>query len=255
MLFGAKVCLGCLVALVFVCRIVAAQPAFCQEPAPDQAASGEAAAQTAIAPSAETAVAFPPAVRAKEPVQRDITVEGLVSYGNYRLWASSEDIKLYDAGVEYDRNSWGYALGARVDYVAEILPMVLLNQPKQTDIWGGPETQARKTVPGVDIMPIGFRMLWRNSRAIKPYIVAKGGFVAFTQKAISSKATYENFSLQDAFGLQVRMNERIDLRLGLWGDFHFSNGFIVPVNPGIDVMNATMGLVYHLGNKGTPAAH
>jgi hypothetical protein len=54
-------------------------------------------------------------------------------------------------------------------------------------------------------------------------------------------------TLQSAMGLQVRMSPRYDLRLGLFGDFHFSNGFITPVNPGLDVMNAQIGLTYHVG--------
>jgi hypothetical protein len=37
---------------------------------------------------------------------------------------------------------------------------------------------------------------------------------------------------------------KVDLRLGLFGDF--SNAYVVPINPGIDVMNASMGLTYHL---------
>ena len=58
-----------------------------------------------------------------------------------------------------------------------------------------------------------------------------------------------NFSLQSGMGVQVKMNERWDLRLGLFSDFHFSNDFIVPVNPGLDVMNANLGLTYHLDRK------
>jgi hypothetical protein len=27
---------------------------------------------------------------------------------------------------------------------------------------------------------------------------------------------------------------------------HFSNAFMVPINPGLDVMNANLGLTYHL---------
>jgi hypothetical protein len=121
-----------------------------------------------------------------------------------------------------------------------------MDHPTQMDIWGDTTSQDRKIVPGVDIAPIGFRWLWRDGKAIKPYLMAKGGFLVFSQKAPSSKATYENFSLQSEGGLQVKINERFDLRLGLFGDFHFSDGFIVPVNPGLDVMNATMGLTYHL---------
>jgi hypothetical protein len=186
---------------------------------------------------------------AKPPVASEITVEGLVSYGNYRIFASGENCKLYLIGIEYDRHSWGHFLGSRVDYVAEFIPMVLLNQPTEMDIWGSTESASRKTVPGIDIAPIGIRWLWRDGKAIKPYLMAKGGALVFAQKPLSSKTTYENLSLQSATGLEVRINDRFDLRLGLFGDFHFSDGFIVPVNPGLDVMNATMGLTYHLHSK------
>lgn len=192
---------------------------------------------------------------AKPPVESEITVEGLVSYGNYRIFASGENCKLYDVGIEYDRHSWGRFLKARVDYVAEVLPMVLLNQPKVMDIWGNSYGAARKTVPGVDISPIGIRWLWRDGKAIKPYLMAKGGALIFSQKPLSSQTTYENLSLQSATGLEIRMNDRFDLRLGLFGDFHFSDGFIVPVNPGLDVMNATLGLTYHVGSKRRISAH
>jgi hypothetical protein len=191
----------------------------------------------------------------KLPPASEITVEGLVSYGNYKIFASGEDCKLYDIGIEYDRHSWGHFLGSRVDYVAEFMPMVLLNQPKEMDIWGTPLTAARKTVPGIDIEPIGIRWLWRDGKAIKPYLMAKGGVLVFAQKPLSNRTTYENLSLQSAVGLEVRMNDRFDLRLGLFGDFHFSDAFIVPVNPGLDVMNATMGLTYHLHSKRQIAAY
>jgi hypothetical protein len=181
--------------------------------------------------------------------ESEITVEGLVSYGNYRIFASGENCKLYDVGIEYARHYWGHLFKARVDYVGEIMPMVLLNQPAKMDIWGDTLSQNRKTVPGVDISPIGIRWLWRDGKVIKPYLMAKGGALVFSQKPLSNKTTYENLSLQSAFGVEVRMNDRYDLRLGLFGDFHFSDGFIVPVNPGLDVMNATFGLTYHLGSK------
>jgi len=87
--------------------------------------------------------------------------------------------------------------------------------------------------------------LWRRNKVIKPYMTAKGGMLIFSQKALSQKATYENFSLQSAGGLEVRLTPQFDLRLGLYSDFHFSNDFIVPVNPGMDVMNANLGLTYH----------
>ncbi len=183
---------------------------------------------------------------AKVPVESEIIVEGLASYGNYKIFASGTDCKLYTAGFEYDRHSWGRFLGARMDYVAEILPLVLLKKPDVTDFWGNPYSTSHHVVPGVGISPIGFRLLWRDKKSIKPYLLAKGGMLGFTEKVPARQATYENFSLQSAMGLMVKLKPRVDLRLGLFSDFHFSNAFIVDSNPGLDVMNANLGISYHL---------
>jgi len=183
------------------------------------------------------------------PPQRDIIWEGLVSYGNYNIFAIEDMTKLYTSGIEYDRNSWGRFIGARMDYVAEFLPFVLLVEPLKSDYYGNPRSPYRKLVPGIGFSPIGLNMMWRSDKKIKPYIQAKGGAVAFTQKVLSTAASYEDFSLQSGFGVQTPLTPRLDLRLGLWGDFHFSNAYITPSNPGTDVMNANWGLVYHLGQK------
>jgi hypothetical protein len=210
--------------------------------------------ETDIAPGTDIGIdADTPAqtvATATEPVksapERELIFEGLASYGNYNLFAKEDMTKLYTSGVEYDRHSWGYFLRARMDYVAEVLPFVLLVEPAVSDYWGDPLSHNRKLVPGVGITPIGLRMLWRSNTNLKPYMLVKGGMLGFTQKVLSPSASYENFSLQSGFGVQARLNQRWDLRLGLWGDFHFSNGFIVPSNPGTDVMNASWGLSYHL---------
>jgi hypothetical protein len=179
-------------------------------------------------------------------VPSDLTVEGMVSYGNWRIFASGRGFQLYTAGFEYDRHSWGYFLKARMDYVGEFLPFVLLNSPTVTAPWGQPLTTDRKLVPGIAINPIGFRMMWRDGKGIKPYFTAKGGVIAFTEKVLYKDASYQDFTFQTAVGLYARLNPRFDLRLGLFSDMHFSNAFMVPINPGLDVMNASLGLTYHL---------
>jgi hypothetical protein len=186
-------------------------------------------------------------IQRKEPPESDLVVEALASYGHYKIFASGSGCKLYTAGVEYDRHSWGHFLGARVDYVAEFLPVVLLDAPVTQDIWGTPTSPNRHIVPGVGFSPIGFRLLWRNKKAIRPYMMAKGGMLGFPQKVLSQKATYMDFSLQSAIGVNVKVDDRWDMRLGLFSDFHFSDDFIVPVNPGLDVMNANLGLSYNFG--------
>ena len=179
--------------------------------------------------------------------QREIIYEGLVSYGNFRVFGAAENAKLYAAGVEYDRELWPNLFHTRVDGVVEVLPVVLLTQPQKNDIWGNPLTRERKIVPGAGITPLGFRLLWRDGKAIMPYFEAKGTVIGFTQKALSSDATYENWSFHLSQGLKVRLHGRYDLRLGLLSDLHFSNASVVRSNPALDVMNVDVGLVYHLG--------
>jgi hypothetical protein len=187
----------------------------------------------------------------EEPMKQEIIVEGLVSYGNYKIFASGYDEKLYTGGVEYDRHSWGHFLGSEMDYVAEVLPFVLLNKPLHTNQYGSPSYPVdqnkaiREYVPGFGISPIGFRWQWRSAKKIRPYLEAKGGVIVFTKKVPATQASYENFSLQSATGVQVMLNEKWGLRLGLFSDFHFSNAFVVASNPGLDVMNANLGLSYH----------
>ncbi len=198
-----------------------------------------------LAYSQETEALVETKAPVKQLVESELIVEGLVSYGHYKIFASGSGCELYTAGVEYDRHSWGYFLKAQADYVAEVLPVVLLRAADTSDIWGTPTTSKRKTVPGVGFSPIGFRLLWRSNKAVKPYLLAKGGLLVFSQKVPSQEATYENFSLQSGLGVQAKLTDRFDLRLGLFSDFHFSDGFIVPVNPGLDMMNANLGLSYH----------
>lgn len=218
----------------------------------------ESAALSQIAPEAMTAgpmeamAADGDKKPAKKPVESELIVEGLASYGNYTIFASGYDMKLFTGGVEYDRHSWGRLLGANVDYVAEFLPFILLDKPLNVNIYGTPLYQTNKNirqyVPGVGFSPIGFRLQWRSKKTFKPYLEAKAGVIGFTKKVPAPEASYENFSLQSAMGVQVKMSERWGLRLGLFSDFHFSNGFVVPVNPGLDVMNANLGISYHFGH-------
>jgi hypothetical protein len=178
-------------------------------------------------------------------VESQLIVEDQGSFGNYKIFAQGEDSKLFTAGVEYDRHSWGCFLHAQVYYVAEFLPFVLLDEPSVLNYYGIPRSTTKTLVPGIGITPVGFRMQWRDGHFFKPYIMAKGGFLVFSQKAESPNASYENISLRSEIGMQIRVTHRVDLRLGV-GDSHFSNAFVVPSNPGLDVMSYMGGIAWHL---------
>jgi hypothetical protein len=182
--------------------------------------------------------------------EQEVIYEALASYGNYKVLAGGTDCKLYTAGAEYDRHSWGRLLGGDLDYVAEALPVIVLNEPQRANIYGTPiHPKNRQLLYGIGFSPIGWRLQWLSEGRIKPYLEMKAGLLVFDKKALSRAASYENFSLQYGLGTQIRLTPRVGLRLGLFTDFHFSDGFDVPANPGLDVMTANLGISYHLGRR------
>ena len=186
----------------------------------------------------------------RKPVESELVFEGIGSFGHYHLFANSWWSNLHLAGVEYDRNSWGRFIGARMDYSADILPVAILTQPSKTDVWGDSLSTDHEHVAGLAISPAGLRMMWRDGERVKPYFFIKGGLIGFTKKALSENATYENFTLQESLGVQFKLTDRWDFRAGFLF-FHFSNAFIVTSNPGLDSMTYNAGLSYHLGKRET----
>ena len=187
----------------------------------------------------------------RQPVKSELVFEDLGSIGHFHLFTNSGVRAGFHAGgLEYDRNSWGRFVGARMDYVAEVLPVAVLTQPTEADVWGNPLSTKMEHVAGLAIAPIGLRMLWRDGKRVKPYAFSKGGMIGFSKKALSPTASYESFTLQFSLGLQCRLNDRWGFRAGALY-FHFSNGFVVPSNPGFDSMSYGAGLSYHLGKRET----
>jgi hypothetical protein len=184
----------------------------------------------------------------RESPEQEVSFIEETSIGHYHILAGSWWSNLYMAGVEYSRHSWGRFLGARRDYVADILPVVFLRQPAKTDSWGDPLGTGLNTVSGLGISPIGTRLVWFESKPVRPFFIAKGGMIGFTQKATARSAAYENFTLQEGIGLQARVSRNWDFRAS-FVNFHFSDGFVVPSNPGLDSMMLQGGLTYHLNRR------
>jgi hypothetical protein len=185
----------------------------------------------------------------KHTPESEIAVEGLVSYGNWQIFAAGIHEALYTAGFEYDRHSWGQFIGAQMDYAADFMPLVLLKEPRTLNQYGVRRSRPGDNIiiPGIAFSPIGLRMQWRHTKKFKPYMTVLGGAIGFTQKALSPDASYYDFTLHETIGFYYKMTEKLDMRVGLFGDFHFSNAYITSYNPGLDVMNSNLALSYHFG--------
>jgi hypothetical protein len=185
----------------------------------------------------------------KRPVESEIATAGMISYGNYDIFGAAARCNIWTVGLEYDRHSWGYFLKAQLDYVVEVLPFVLLSQPTKADFWGNPQSPNQQLVHGLGVSPFGWRMLWRRNRTVKPYLIGKAGAIAFTRKTFSPNSSYANFNFQGDFGVEFRLNDRVELRVDPVEYFHVSNGYLAASNPGFDQLGAKFGISYHLGKQ------
>jgi hypothetical protein len=182
----------------------------------------------------------------KKPIESDLAVEGAGCFGNWHIFAFAEDRQINTFGLEYDRHSWGGLATGRVDYVAEVLPLVLLGEPAKYAYNSMALTTARQTKYGADISPIGVRILWRRNQAFKPFVIAKGGVAYFKDRILSPGDTHLQFTAQFGGGFAQRLTSRIDFRASI-NEYHFSNGNISASNPGVDFMYVQGQLSYRLG--------
>lgn len=184
---------------------------------------------------------------AKSPVTSEIAITSGGSFGAIHVFAYAGDRRINTIGLEYDRNSWGKFLNARVDYAGEILPVVLLDEPAHygKDSRPLPGTTGRQEQYGAGIFPIGVRLRWKPYRSWQPYLVGKGGILYYQNRVLSPLASRLNYSAQFGGGVERPVSRRLNLRLG-YSDFHFSNGDTTARNPGIDFMFFNAGLSYRL---------
>ena len=233
------VCVGMSLALLAVCPRAAAQ----------QAAAPSSSVVVEDARGWADSVARSPAKKKHEwPLpEGEISVMGMIPDGDYRLFSATVRCKAWTIGVEYDRRI-GRLLGARFDWATEVIPVMILSQPKVSDFWGNALTPEQELVPGISISPVGMRFLYRDGKKIRPFFLGKLGAAVFTQKALSPNATYVNFNIQAAFGVQYAINNRYDLRVEPFQFFHISNGYLAPSNPGMDQIGWQIGFTYHLKN-------
>ena len=204
--------------------------------------------ETTIPAESDVVITKPP-LRTKQPVESEIAITTMIPDGDYRLFSATVRCNAWPTGVEYDRHSWGHLLKSQVDYVVEVIPIMILSQPAVSDFWGNAKSPNQELVPGFAISPFGFRFLWRSKAAIRPYLTGKLGAAVFAKKAFSQNASYVNFNIQVDAGFLYKLSERVDLRVDPFVFFHVSNGYLAASNPGMDELATRIGINYHLGKR------
>jgi Lipid A 3-O-deacylase (PagL) len=180
--------------------------------------------------------------------ETEIGIESGTSVGNYVVFGYAEGRSVKPIDIEYDRHEWGRFLTARVDYVAEAMPMLLMNEPAKYGLNTLAEGPARQQVYGGGFYPTGARFLWRYNKKFRPYLIGQGGILYFENHVLSPEGAKLNYSGKFGIGAEEALSPKLDLRIG-YSDLHVSNGDTAPHNPGIDFMYLYIGVSYRLRNK------
>lgn len=138
----------------------------------------------------------------------------------------------------------------QVDYLADVIPLIVLHQPTKYDANARPLTKEQATVYGTDIVPAGARLLFRSEARLKPYLMGAGGVSYFSQRLFSPGATRLNFSAEFGTGFQYELNSRVGVRFG-YSVFHLSNGDTGHHNPAFDTNLLYAAVTYHLHSRAT----
>jgi Lipid A 3-O-deacylase (PagL) len=169
--------------------------------------------------------------------------------GALHIFGYAEDCSLRMVGFQYVRNSFGHFSWIRIDYMAEVIPLIQLTEPALYDQYANPVGTEKTTINGADVVPAGARLLFAPESRWKPYLVGAGGVAYFSSPILSPQATRLNFSAEFGGGVQVEINQRAGLRFG-YSTFHLSNGNTGQHNPALDTNLIYIGTVFHLRARG-----
>jgi hypothetical protein len=111
--------------------------------------------------------------RPRAGAHSEIQIESGDSVGNFHLLGFAENRRLRLFGIEYDHPMFGRLFGSEFDYVGEVLPVLLLNEPARYGANSLALTKQRQEQYGAGISPIGFRLIWRMPGQIRPALAAK----------------------------------------------------------------------------------
>lgn len=182
-------------------------------------------------------------------LRSELTIDAGTSAGNIRICCFAEDRRLQIIGLEY-AHVWGHTLGGQLDYTGEAMPLVVMNEPARYGLDSVALTTARRNHFGFGLGP-GVRMTWRERSAFRPYLIAKGGPLYFTNRILSAESMKLNYFGEYGGGIATTLGSGLGLRLSC-GDIHISNGDVARRNPGIDLIYINTGWSFTLHGFGRP---
>lgn len=154
--------------------------------------------------------------------RRQVQFETGASFGNLHLFAYDENRALHPVGVEYDRPWMRSVIKGNLEYVSEVLPLIILNRAAKYGVGNSASNTARKNQYGFGVAPAGFRLLWRPVGLLQPYFGVKGGAAYFKSRGPSVVGSRMQFISEFSAGVERAVSARWGFRAG-FSDFHMTN--------------------------------
>ncbi len=149
--------------------------------------------------------------------------------------------QLIFAGVTYARDLHANGFLA-LAYTSELIPFMLASEPHEEGLYYFKHSgafrevnQGPATIYSAGASPVGFRLTFRPTGAVAPYLSTSGGFL-LSSNAIPYQVeggTRFNFTFHFGAGVRLRMGKAGEARIGYrWT--HISNAYRTAINAGID---------------------
>jgi hypothetical protein len=161
------------------------------------------------------------------------------------------DRKFFELNGQYAVTIWTRRRMA-VKWVAEVVPVALLNEPTEYYLNAHPLTsgvRAGATTYAGGITPLGMQVNFCNRHRVQPYVDAHGGILYFTRQEPVPNSSQFNFAFNFGTGVQVFTGKRSSLLLG-YKYHHISNNETAPQNPGIDNNEVYAGYLWRWRGSG-----
>jgi hypothetical protein len=170
-------------------------------------------------------------------------VWGGISFHSPTLIGKTPDARFGNIGLRYGR-VLAASKTVAFEWTIDAVPVSILSTKRITSVQivpgGFTFTEARKSVYGWGIAPIGLKFNFRRNRRVQPFAHATGGFLYFSEDVPVAGGARFNFTFDFSGGVQIVNSNRRAFTIGYKYE-HISNGFRSSINPGVDVQMVYVG--------------
>lgn len=156
----------------------------------------------------------------------EFSILGGYAFDSFELWGKTPNATLGQLAFGYNRKF--LRLGEQVvEYRVELNIFSKITYPEFSP------SEERASLSGFGLAPLGFRINFRQSKPVQPFLGTSAGFMYLDGPFPDERGKKFNFTLRTGGGVEFMVHARYSLSFG-YTYYHLSNGDNGQVNPGID---------------------